>query len=458
MSGLGLTFLRRGNLAHPTAGSDYIKFQDDEVLRVLLANGIGDGIGITKKDAKTVTTIGTWFKGNTAVREFPELKEFTNVTSLTESAFEECTNLEFIDLRNVMDMSPYVFYNCVNLGMDVTGLFSDMPTLNYGVFTYAPVHGSLSLPSLQEIVQNVGKRQAFSYTRLRRIISLGAIPKIPSGYNANIPGVFAYIESLDYVRLPNTLTSIGDYAFYGDTGLECIVSDATTPPSLSSSALQLCGENFLIYVPDASVEAYKVATNWSGYASRIKGLSEKAGLHIMPFRDDLYMEESLKLTALLDLSPVDASFRVVSGDATIEGDTLIFNGEGAVQVEATYNGMTSVKTYEYISSYPILHGYELNRYAQAVESPNMSIVGFVPLNGTGAVKWGVTGGTIGILCEYDATGKQVDYWGATSNPRSVTLSTKSTQVKATFSTADLDNAYIYDNTNGIYLWKGKNVQ
>ena len=49
----------------------------------------------------------------------------------------------------------------------------------------------------------------------------------------------------------------------------------------------------------------------------------------------------------------------------------------------------------------------------------------------------------------------VNYWRGGSNPRTINVSANSTKVKASFSTAHLDNAYIYDVTNDEYLWKYK---
>ena len=45
----------------------------------------------------------------------------------------------------------------------------------------------------------------------------------------------------------------------------------TTPPTLSSNALDYTN-NCPIYVPSASVNAYKSANNWSTYASRIQAI------------------------------------------------------------------------------------------------------------------------------------------------------------------------------------------
>ena len=47
-----------------------------------------------------------------------------------------------------------------------------------------------------------------------------------------------------------------------------------TPPTLGANAFN--NTTCKIYVPDASVSAYKAATNWSTYASRIFSLTQFA--------------------------------------------------------------------------------------------------------------------------------------------------------------------------------------
>lgn len=89
----------------------------------------------------------------------------------------------------------------------------------------------------------------------------------------------------------------------------------------------------------------------------------------------------------------------------------------------------------------------------------MSTVGFIPTNGATKITWGVTGGTLGILCEYKDDETFVDYWSSNQNPRTVTLTGRvnSTKLKASFSTANLAVAYIMNADTGEYLWKGSNV-
>ena len=82
---------------------------------------------------------------------------------------------------------------------------------------------------------------------------------------------------LTSVTFPDTITRIGNYAFYGNLQLTEVISLATKPPTMQNVALQ--GNNALqsIYVPDASVDAYKSASGWSSFASLIKPISERGG-------------------------------------------------------------------------------------------------------------------------------------------------------------------------------------
>lgn len=56
---------------------------------------------------------------------------------------------------------------------------------------------------------------------------------------------------------------------------------------------------------------------------------------------------------------------------------------------------------------------------------------------------------------------QINYWASRitngESYRAGNLNSGSAYIQATFYTAELDNCYIYDNTNGVYLFKGRNV-
>ena len=79
---------------------------------------------------------------------------------------------------------------------------------------------------------------------------------------------FAYCSKLTSVTIPESVTSIQNYAFRDCSALTAITVLAATPLTLGIGVFTNTN-NCPIYVPAASVDAYKTATNWSKYASRI---------------------------------------------------------------------------------------------------------------------------------------------------------------------------------------------
>ena len=86
---------------------------------------------------------------------------------------------------------------------------------------------------------------------------------------------YAFGDCVSLTKLDfSKVETIGNAAFAGCTGLTAVIIRSTTVPTLSDSNAFYNTNNCPIYVPDASVEAYKAASNWSALASRIKPLSE----------------------------------------------------------------------------------------------------------------------------------------------------------------------------------------
>lgn len=78
---------------------------------------------------------------------------------------------------------------------------------------------------------------------------------------------------LNELTLPNSVRSIGDYAFSDCSGLEKITSLAEIPPVCGSGVFDRVNKtNCELIVPKGSVAAYKQAEVWNEF-SNIRGFS-----------------------------------------------------------------------------------------------------------------------------------------------------------------------------------------
>jgi hypothetical protein len=97
---------------------------------------------------------------------------------------------------------------------------------------------------------------------------------IGSGVTSIGSNAFFKCTDLTSITIPNNVTSIGVSAFSYCSGLSTVIVEPTTPPTIDGTNVfgnEASGRK--IYVPDASLNAYKTATNWSTYASDILPIS-----------------------------------------------------------------------------------------------------------------------------------------------------------------------------------------
>ena len=129
---------------------------------------------------------------------------------------------------------------------------------------------SLSAVTIPSTVTTIGTSAFSGCTSLATVT-------IPNSVTSIAGNVFKNCRSLTSITIPSSVTSIGASAFYSCSGLTAMTIEAVVPPTLggagTSTALGQTTYTFPIYVPDASVSAYKTA--YPDYASRIVSISEK---------------------------------------------------------------------------------------------------------------------------------------------------------------------------------------
>ena len=345
-------------VVQPPVGK-YIQFEDKAVEAICVENWSSDGIGLTEEDAAKVTSLGAVFKGNTSIISFDELQYFTGLTpylkpptTWNDGAFYNCTSLERVTLPPNVTILSSDFRSCKNL-REVRGLEQITDITSEAFNSCSALAMELNLERLKTIVN-----ASFTNSGIVAILSLGKVKNIPGSSTWNYTP-FANCKSLKTVVLPSTLESIGDNAFNNCQKMEWMKVLATTPPSMATTNTLLSTNNCPIYVPDASLEAYKTATNWNQFADRIHPLSEIEGSPYIQF-EDAEVERILMANGVssdgIGITKEDAAavtnLKQVFNKASIEtfGEFVNFTGIASMGGNYTNFAMSSLREIDLPSS------------------------------------------------------------------------------------------------------------
>ena len=79
------------------------------------------------------------------------------------------------------------------------------------------------------------------------------------------------------ITIPNSVTSVGGYAFSDCTGLTSITCEAVTPPTFTGSGgFAYVDKSIPLYVPAQSVDLYKIADQWKDFTN-VQTISHASG-------------------------------------------------------------------------------------------------------------------------------------------------------------------------------------
>ena len=168
-----------------------------------------------------------------------------NITAIEKSAFELALVDGLVLPNTISVLRPACFSTAYITTLTIPPLVT---VLSESAFTYIqPVHNT-----------ETGEELPINIILPQNLTKIG---------NSCFEGAF-----IKQITIPDTVTEIGDSAFFFCRKLESITCLAATPPALGFEALYTDTAGFQIKVPAASVAAYKAATNWSSYADYIVGV------------------------------------------------------------------------------------------------------------------------------------------------------------------------------------------
>ena len=183
--------------------------------------------------------------GNEAFDECTSLTSITipnSVTSIGDNAFGNCTSLTSITIPNsVTSIGNNAFIGCKSL----TSINVDSNNPNY-----SSVDGVLFYKDKTTLIQYPIGNTRSEYTIPNSVTSIGN----QAFYNCT---------SLTSVTIGNSVTSIGRLAFAGCDKLVDVYCYATTPPEINENSFSYY--NAFLYVPCESKKAYMVDAVWGNF-------------------------------------------------------------------------------------------------------------------------------------------------------------------------------------------------
>ena len=206
--------------------------------------------GTSYKIPNSVTSIGDW-----AFYECSSLKNITipnSVTSIGSDAFYNCSSLTSITIpESVTSIGDNAFWGC-----------SSLKSINVSENNknYCSVDGVLINKDKTRLIQYPIKKEGTSYKIPNSVTSIGdwAFYECSSLKNITIPNsvtsigsdAFYNCSSLTSITIPEGVTSIGDYTFFNCSSLTSIIIPESVK-SIGGNAFDRCRSLTSITIPDS---------------------------------------------------------------------------------------------------------------------------------------------------------------------------------------------------------------
>ena len=259
------------------------------------------------------------------------------VKSIGSNAFYDCYKLTDFDLSNVTSIDNYAFYYCSSF--NPTMLSADLRYLGEGAFYYTAITEVTIPEGITTINSSVfyGCKQLQKVTLPNTITSIGSYAfydctnlveiNIPEGVTSIGYSAFYNCKKITEITLPSTLQSIGYDVFDYCTSLTTVKCKAIVPPVTNGEFTYNVDLNHCtLYIAPFTIDAYRAASDWNRFYI-MKPLNEPVkNIYIKrPMTFDLLSEDNAVLQENPNMT-LDCSSRSYVGQLSASGDGTLSAG------------------------------------------------------------------------------------------------------------------------------------
>ena len=208
---------------------DNITFADANVKAICVENWDTNGDGeLSSDEAARVTDLGDVFRRNADIKAFPELLYFTNLKSIPNAAFLDCTNLNHIYLpHSVTSIGLSAFLRCKSL--TYITIPNAVKTIENTAFSECSGLESIEVESANTVYDSRNDCNAIIETETNRLILGCQNTVIPNTVKTIAVSAFGDCVGLTSINIPASVESIEIYAFNSCTGLTSITVESDNP-------------------------------------------------------------------------------------------------------------------------------------------------------------------------------------------------------------------------------------